>query len=242
MIRAIPYTSLWAGSLLWAVLSGALFIATGWQLHENYLFAHHSAAATATVGNRYTTISHGRHGDSTNYHLQYHYQVGDVTAGVNTTVDYATYAAVRIGSPLPVLYIIENIGHNRINMPAENNDRARALYITLSLTALDLIIGTWMTTYYVRRNRLYRELFARGVQCQGLVTDVNFDLVGKARTQRYYFIFTFRDQQGSELTGRTWYLRPGDELLWREQMPVSVFYDSRDARKFTVDLTRLPGM
>ncbi len=238
MIRAVPYTSLWLGTLLWVVVSGIVLYASGYQLHENYLFAHHSAPVTATVERRYTTISHGRHGSTTNYHLQYHYQVGNVIADARTTVNRATYVTVGNGSSLPILYITTNISHNRVNTPAEDSDRTRTLEITLGLTAIDLIVGTCVMIYYVRRNRLNRELLARGVPCAGVVTRVDFDLVGKTRTARYYLIFSFRDQQGGEQTGRTWYLKPGDEMHWREQMPVSVFCDSRDAKKFTVDLTR----
>jgi hypothetical protein len=236
MLRAIPYTSLWFGILVWVLFGGSISAAAIWWLYEDYLFAYESKPGTAIVERVYTTISHGRHSNTTTYHLAYHYQVGAMTMSCRTSVAYATYRAATPGERIPVLYIPAQLANNRIDLPAEQRIvRFTTWGLVIAMLAIHLI-GALMLRYYIRQNRLYRFLLARGVTCQGIVDSVPYDLVNKGRTMRFYLMFTFVDSRGQSRSGRSWYLKAGDELRWRPDQPVQVYYDPTNSERFTVDL------
>ncbi|HEV3271612.1 MAG TPA: DUF3592 domain-containing protein [Candidatus Methylacidiphilales bacterium] len=241
MIRAVPYTSLWFGVIIWTLVTGALLIGTSWWLHQNYLFAYHSKAAMGIVERKFMRVSHGRHGDNYTPCLDYRYQTERMAADCDSAVQGDTYSAVSVGDSIPILYLPEEFTDNRINLPAENQ---KVRLITFGLIAASLVIavgGAFTLRYYVRQNKTNRYLLANGLSCQGAVTDVNYDLIGKARTKRYYLIFKFRDNQGRERTGRGWYLKPGDENLWKENSLIHVYFDSNNSESFTVDLDSGPS-
>ena len=239
--RAVPYTSLWFGVLLWALVGGALLCGTAWMLDQDYLFAFVAKPAHAIVERKYVKVSHGKHGPSYTPHLVYRYQAGPLAAECDAAVQSDTYASVAEGGSIPVLYLPEEFADNRIDLPAENR---QVSIITYALVAASLVVavgGAFILRYNVRQNKINRYLLAGGLSCQGTVTDVKFDLVGKGRTKRYYLIFHFRDNQGNERTGRSWYLKRGDENLWQENSAIRVFFDPNNSKSFTLDLSLGPS-
>jgi len=239
MIRAVPYTPLWLGGALWLLVTGALLYGTAWQLYQNFLFDHHSQSTVGTVERKFMQVGQGKHGKTYTPCLDYRYQVDRMVAHGQSTVHNDTYSAVSEGGDIPILYLPDRPAHHRIDLPAENQ---RIHLLTFGLTGASLLLslgGTCVLIYQVRRNKLNRFLLTNGLSCQGIVTGIPYDLVGKAQTRRYYLTFTFRDNQGRERTGSTWYLRAGDEERWREGNPIRVYFDPGNSERFTVELRAL---
>jgi hypothetical protein len=236
MIRAVPFTSIWLGLIVWILLGGALLSFTGYILYQDYLFANFSKPITGTVDRVFLKVGQGKHGPTYTPCLDYHYQVPGIRIDCEQTVQRDTYYLARAGGSIPLLYVTSAPEDSRIDMPAENQ---KIRYLSYGLVALSLLVsigGTWVLLYTLRQNKTYRYLRANGLHCQGIVTKVKFDVVNKGRTRRYYVLFTFRDNQGREIKGRSWYIKPGYEYLWPEQGPIQVYYDAQNPKSFTVNL------
>jgi hypothetical protein len=236
MIRAIPYTPLWFGLIIWGLIGGALLIGTGYMLYQDFLFANYGRHTQGTVERKFMRVGQGRHGPTYTPCLDYRYEMPGMAVTSECTVQRDTYTSVSEGESLPILYVSSQPTDNRIDLPAENR---QVELITYGLVAASLAVaggGTWILLYTMKRNKINRYLLASGLSCVGTVTEIKYDVVGKGRTKRYYLLFTFRDNQGREIAGRSWYLKPGDESLWRESSPIRVHYDLRNSETFTVDL------
>lgn len=241
MIRAVPYTSLWFGFIIWGLIGGALLIGTGYMLYQDFLFANYGQHTQGTVERKFMRVGQGKHGPTYTPCLDYRYQVPGVAVTAECTVRGDTYASVSEGESLPILYVPSQPTDNRIDLPAENR---QVELITYGLVAASLAVaggGAFILRYYVRQNKINRYLLANGLQYTGTVTEIKYDVVGKARTKRYYLLFTFRDNQGREISGRSWYLKLGDECLWRESSPIRVYFDPKNSESFTVDLNSDPS-
>lgn len=236
MTRAIPFTSIWLGLVLWVLVGGSLLAGASWLLYQDYLFANYGKPIMGTVDRKFMRETQGKHGPVYTPCLDYEFQVGQMTAHCESTVQNGTYESVTEGDPLPIIYLPEKITDNRINLPAENQ---RVQLITFGLVTASLVVfvgGLFILRYYLRQNKINRYLLSNGLSCQGLVSEVKFNLVGKAQTKQYYLVFTFRDNQGRERAGTTWPLKRGEESLWKESSPIQVYFDPNNSERFTVDL------
>jgi hypothetical protein len=240
-LRAIPYTRLWLGLLLWGLVAGSLLAGTGWELYQNFLFACHSQPVSGTVERKFVQISHGRHGPSYTPYLVFRYQVDNLQVTTKSTVQGSTYSRVYPGGTIPLLCLTGNVASNRIELPAEIQHLRIFSFIMIAASILLTAGGIWIFLFLHRRNRTNLRLLLQGRSCQGKVTAKNFDVVGKAQTRCYYLLFTFRDDRGAELNGKTWYLTTEQESFWQEDNPIRVYFDPADSRRFTVDLNNSPG-
>ena len=236
MKPAVPYTSLWFGILIWVLVTGGVLTGTSCLLYQDYLFAYDSQSLFGTVERKFYQVSHGRHGTTYTPYLDYRYEVDHMIVEAKTSVRSATYSSVSVGGSLPLLYVKDEVADNRIDLPAENERIHLLSYGLAALSLFLLVSGIFVIRYHVRRNKLNRYLLARGLSCQGTVTSMNYDLVGKAQVRKYYLKFAFRDNQGRELTGKTWYLTSDQEGLWQENRPITVYFDPNNSGNFTVDL------
>ena len=240
MIRAVPFTSIWLGLVIWVLIGGGFLVATGYMLYQDFLFANYGQHADGTVLRKFMKVGQGKHGPTYTPCLDYRYQMPGMAVTSESTVQGDTYATVSEGGAIPVLYVSTEPTDNPIDLPAEN--RMVSIF-TYGLLAASVVVsggGAWTLVYTVKRNKLNRYLLASGLPCTGTVTDVKFDLTNKGRTKLYYVLFTFRDNQGREIAGRSWYLKRGEETQWRESSPIRVYYDLRDSKNFTVDLSSGP--
>ena len=237
MLRAVPYTSLWGGVILWALLTGALLIGTGWKLHKDYLFAYDAKPALAVIDRKYYNVSYGRHGKNYTPCLDYHYEAGSTVAHCECSVKEGTYQSVGTGGKMPIIYVVDDPTDNQIELPAEIQT-SHLLSVLLVVASLVFALGgALILRYYIKRNQLHHYLLSNGVSCEGTVSTVDFDFVGKYHDIRqYYLIFNFRDNANRERTGRTWYLRRGEELKWQDGNSIVVYYDPADSECFTVAL------
>lgn len=218
------------------LIGGGLLSGTGYMLYEDYLFANYGRQTAGMVERKFMRVSQGKHGPTYTPCLDYRYQMPGFSVTSESTVQGDTYAAVAEGGSIPVLYVTNEPTDNRIDLPAENRMVQMITYGLLAGSLIVSVAGIWTLVYTLKRNKLNRYLLASGLACTGTVTDVNYDVVGKNRTLRYYLLFTFRDNQGREIAGRSWYLKRGDESLWRASSPIRVYYDLRSPESFTVDL------
>jgi hypothetical protein len=240
MIRAVPFTSIWFGLVIWVLIGGALLTGTGYMLYEDFLFANYGRHADGIVERKFMKVGHGKHGPTYTPCLDYRYQMPGMAVTSESTVQGDTYATVSEGGSIPVLYVSTEVTDNRIDLPAEQQMVRNLTYGLLAGSLIVTVAGVWTLVYTLKRNKLNRYLLASGAPCTGTVTDVNYDVVGKNRALRYYLLFTFRDNSGREIEGRTWYLKRGEEALWRTSSPIRVYYDLRDSKDFTVDLNSGP--
>jgi hypothetical protein len=236
MIRAISHTSLGFGIVVWVLLAGSLLTVTSWWLDQDYLFAYHSKSALGTVEQKYARITQGRHGNTETYYLDYRYQVGNISAIGRASVTRDTYLSIAADDPLPILYLTERTGKNRIDLPPEQRQVRGITYGLVAATLLALVSGALVLRYYIRQNEIYHFLRTGGASCQGTVAEVKCNLVGKAQVKQYYLTFTFRDSQGLERLGSTGYLNAGDEYHWHEGRPLRVYFDPDNSKRFTVSL------
>ena len=235
-MRAVPYTRIWFGLVLYILVAGAWLGFVAWQTYENYLFAHFSEATYGTVDEKFITISHDKGGPHQHPNLAYHYQAGDFRADAKASVEWATYNAVVPGSPLPVLYLKDAFAKNRIALSPEDYRRRVNFELIISAGAILSALGGGMLLYTVSQNRLNRRLLATGLCCEGTVTSVDYKLMGKAQTPRFFLNLVNRDNQGQEREGKTWFLKPGEETPWHANKPIRVYYDPGRPQVFTVDL------
>ena len=236
MLLAVPYTRLGFGVTVWAFLSLIFLGALGWVLYQNYLFAFDAKPAEAKVMRMFYRTSHGRHGTSYTPYLDYQYTAGPYVFEAVSSVSGTTYASEHIGQRMPVLYVKSHLNDNRIEMPQEILNVKMA---TVGLIALNLFVvlgGAFLIRYHIRQNRLCRWLQASGLQTRGVVSSVNYDLVGKGQTRKYYLNFDFRDSLGRTVSGRTWYLPTNMESGWNEGSQILVYFDPADSNRFTVNL------
>jgi hypothetical protein len=236
MIKAIPYQSVWLGMSLWLLVTSGLLGWGGWQTYENHLFADHARPVTGTVIDRGVSVSHGRGGTTYHYSLAYNYQADNLGVTCRTSVLGSTYGAFAIGDPIPLLYLPEKPSDSRINALAEDESLRNKAFMVCALGLIALVAGAGISSYVIWRNKINRRLIATGLSCEGRVTSVDWDLVGKQQTMAYYLVFIFRDNRGQEIMGKTWHLRPGEENAWREGQPIQVYYDTTRPECFTVDL------
>lgn len=233
--RAIAYNrGLWLGVALWAVFTGAVLWFGGWWTWQNHLFADHGRSTAATVIRLYTTISHGRHGSSTTYHVVYGYRVGDLLVNTQTSVHRATYLQMTAGGILPIKYLPEKPDDSRLDNTAEDADKSRAQWAGLGVGLVSLVVGTYATAHTHRRNRLQRRLTATGFSTQGTITDIASERVGKR--MQPYLRFEFNDHRGQRIEGRTGPLTDRQAEPWTVGRLITVHYDGADSRVFTVNL------
>ena len=235
-VQKTSRTAIILGISLWLLLVGGFLGWTSWQLYQNHLFADHSRVVSALVTRRYMNVTQGRHGPIHTPNLDYCYSVGKVTINCLESVKYDTWARTPYGGSLEVRYLPEDPANHRINSPVEEQVYTTRTQGLVFFSLLVLGVGAGGITFYTHRNWVYRDLVERGIACRGVVSRVDYDLVNKGRTKRYYLVFTFRDSHAHETTGRTWSLRPGQQKNWDQGDPIQVWYNPANTRQFTVDL------
>jgi hypothetical protein len=236
MLRAVPYTSLWGGVILWALLTGGLFTGTAWKLRQDYLFLHQSCEAAATIDNKFLRVGYGKGGKHYTPCLDYHYPADEMVIHCESTAKPGTYDLIRIGQEMPIRYLLNDPSDNQIEEPAEIRDTTLVTRGAITVSLLAFFGGLGLTLYHAQRNRLHQFLLANGQSCHGIIETIDYDIIGKSQTPMYFLTFEFFDLNGRKHSGKTWHLQPGDETRWREGRPIRVYYDPNNSERFTVDL------
>jgi hypothetical protein len=233
----VDYCPIWFFLLLWiVVVVGSLWFAVHLS-EENHLFAIHGRRAAAEITNKWTTTSHGKGGTSTNYHIQYAYTGGDYRFTVSTTISGETYERIDVGDHIPVLYLPEKPGDNRIDSPSIASKYRFGANGCFIFAAVVFGLGGWGLRYIHGQNTIFTWLGDSGARCQGEVTRLVQVNTGKGGV-RTYLELSFRTQRGETVEGRTGYVNGWRQPQWAEGDPIPVFYNPDLPRQFALNLRK----
>ena len=226
--------------VLWTLVTGGLIYWAANRAYDDYRFSNHAATTTGIVQQKYLTQTHGRSGTTTHHHLSFTYRAGNVVGYCDEEVQYGTYYYLKTGGDIPVMYLPEAPEKVRINLLAEDREIRRKTYCLEGFSVVIFLFGAIAFPMTFRSNAIYERLWREGLTTMGTVQDVPFDLVGKGRVKKFFLKFQFRDNNGNDILGRSWYLTASQEGRWQEGDEIAVHFDRRKPWLFTVDLGSAP--
>jgi hypothetical protein len=235
--RNVDYCPIWIFLLLWvAVAVGSLGFSV-YLSHENHLFAIHGRRVAAAITNKWTTVSHGKGGASTNYHFQYAYTGGDYRFTESTTTSPGMYGIIDVGDHVPVLYLPEKPADNRIDSPSIAAEYRWGAIGGFVFAAVVFGLGGQGLLYLHGQNKIFTWLGNSGARCQGEVTHLVEVNTGKGGV-RTYLEFSFHTQRGETMEGRTGYVNGWGGSQWAEGDSIPVFYNPDFPQQFAVNLRK----
>jgi hypothetical protein len=235
--KNVDYCSCLPFLLIWGVVVGCSFWFSICLAQENHLFAIHGKGAAADVTRTWTTISHGKGGPSTTYHIQYAYTAGDSEITASTTVSSEMYARVDEGDHIPILYLPEKPRDNRIDSPSIAAAYRWGAIGGFAFAAVVFGLGGWGLRYLHGQNKIFTWLGDSGARCQGEVSRLVEVNTGKGGI-RAYLELTFRTQRGETIMGRSGYVNGWGQARWAEGDSVPVFYNPDNPRQFALNLRK----
>jgi hypothetical protein len=236
--KSVDYCPIWFFLLLWiAVIAGTLWFSIH-LTEENHLFAIHGRHVPAEITDKWTTVSHGRGGSSTNYHLQYAYTGGDYRITDDTTTSSDMYGRIDVGDRIPVIYLPEKPSDNRIDSLSIAGKYQAGAIFGFVFAAGVFGLGGWGLRSTHNQNRIFTWLGNSGARCQGEVTRLVEVNTGKGGI-RTYLELSFRTQRGKTIEGRSGYVNGwGQESPWAEGDSISVFYNPDLPGQFALNLRK----
>jgi len=238
MPTEIRYTTPWkvaAGVLLWGALIGLLGYYGVTRSYDDYQFSHHAAPTTGSFLSKHYTVSHGRHGTSYTYYVEYTYVVGNVNGYCQQSVLYGTYCYLGSDKGVPLMYLPDNPGRVRLNLLNEERQIHNVTWTVSIMAGIFLLLGGIAFSLTFRANAIYQRLLREGQLCRAVVTDVTCTYVGKSRTPKYRLELRYRDQLGNELSGQSAFLPQEEEGRWHEGKQIDLRYDRNKPRWFILD-------
>ncbi len=233
MKRALNRWPLWIW-VVCALLAVFIFWGAATLEYVDHLFTASSVHVQGRAIHKYMTQSQGRHGTTYLPHLTYSYQAGDLKFRTQTVILSQTWHEVTTGGEVPVKYLIRNPARSRIDLPAENRLASLHADASFGLGLLVLIGAGAGLVFTLRRNRLVAALIQRGIRCEGRVISHETEPSGKVMLP--YLIFSFADNRGRTIEGRTWDLKSNHDVQWPNGSVLPVYYDPANPEVFTVDL------
>ena len=220
---------------------GTLFFVIGADtFYRNCQFAGNVERVNGVVTNRYISVSHGRHGSTTHYHIQYQFRDGEEHQfAVSTTVASSSYYSLSSHGPIPVKYLPHLPTISRIDLPAEDSSYETIAWSFLLLGGFFGGCG-WYSFIELERLIFYRRWLRKsGIRCAGTVDfiETNQKLEINHRNP-HYLLYHYTDSTGKKQQDSSVYLSVKQEGTWNEGDSIDVFYDPRDPSKSTVILDR----
>jgi len=240
MFKHFPSSFAWFGAIF-AAIGTMCFVIGAYTFYMNWEFSRSDVAhVTGTVTKLYTTTSHSRHGSSTSYHVAYDYvDSNGIPWGDDTTVVWGTYISRRIGNSIPVKFLPESPGTDRVDLPAEDSNHQTTAWIMLAMGLFFGGFGWWIFISLERLILFRRWLRRHGVPCAGTVksVEVNSSVQVNHRSVRY-LTYTYADSLGREHLDSTQALSHKQEELWTAGDSIEVYYDPRDPNRSTAILDK----
>ena len=239
MFKSLP-SSFAILAAFFAALGALFFLAGAHTYYRNCQFAGDVQRVNGTVTDHYITISHGRHGSSTTYHVSYVFHDTDQAGFVcSTTVTSQTYYGLSREGPVPVKYLPHFPAISRIDLPAEDASYAEMAWVFMGFGGLFGGCG-WHSFIELERLIFYRRWLRKfGVRRAGSVDriETNTSMTINNRNPRY-LLYSYVDTTGKKQQDSSQYLSVKQEELWSEGDSIDVYYDPRDPSKSTVVLDR----
>jgi len=220
---------------------GTLFFGVGvHEVYRNFEFGGDVVRVTGTVTGRHISISHGRHGSSTTYHLDYSFKdAAGAPCSDSASVASQTYYDLSVQDPMPIKYLPGWPTINRVDFPVEDRNHEIGAWMFVALGGAFGGFG-WYAFIGLERLIFYRRWLRRcGVRCVGTVDEIDRDtsVVVNGRCPSYVN-YSYSDSTGRKHQDSSQGLSPKQEELWKRGDTIDVFYDPRDFNKSTVVLDR----
>jgi hypothetical protein len=222
----------WLITPFWLIFVLAVLARVGVLMHENHLFATRALHVEGTVVTKFGQALHGGGPAHSVAIVIYTYRVGDLVGRCLSPVDVATYERVKVGGPIPLVYLPGEPRNNRIDFPWESAGYAWAPLDDFVVAMLAFVPGLALVIYFGRRNRIHTRLVASGSNAWGEVTARQTSHHRCATSD--YLLLHFTTESGREICGRTSSLP--ERSHWQAGDPIQVFFDPRQPEYFAVDL------
>jgi hypothetical protein len=239
MFKHYPSSFAWMAAFF-AALGTLFFVVGAHTFYRNWQFSGKVERTKGVVTDKHISISHGRHGSThTNYHVSYRYfDLNGSTFFTSCTVVYSTYYHVSVNGEIPIKYLPQEHGLNRIDFPAEDSN------YTTTATVFSLIGGGfggfgWFSFITLERLIFYRRwLRKNGVRCAGKIERIEDAHMKVNKREIHYLVYSYTDSLGRQLEGSTEGLPASEDELWSEGDRVVVFCDPRDSSRSAMLLSR----
>jgi hypothetical protein len=209
---------------------GTLFFVIGAHtLYRNWQFSGNVERVVGAMTGRNITVSHGRHGSSTTYHVSFRYRDAQETQFIaSTTVTSSTYYNLGVPGSVPVKFLPQFHAINRIDLPAE--DRSYETQGGL-FTLLGGAFGGfgWYSFIGLERLIFYRRwLRKNGIRCAGHIDRIETTSVSVNKRNVRYIVYSYADPSGQKHQDSTEGLSATQDDTWSDGEPIEVFCDPRD--------------
>jgi len=238
MLKHLPSSFAWMAAFFAAL--GTLFFVLG--LHTFYRNWQFSGDVERVVGNvtaRYITVSHGRHGSSTTYHIGYRYTDLEGTVFLTSvSVVYGTYYRLGMPGAVPIKYLPQFHTLNRIDLPDEDGSYRNQ---ALAFTGIGGVFGGfgWYSFIGLERLIFYRRwLRKNGVRCAGRVERLESSSMTINKRNVRYIVYSYTDPSGRKHEDSSEGLTAAEDEAWRDGDRIDVFCDPRDSSRSAVVLNR----
>jgi hypothetical protein len=240
MLKHLPSSFAWTAAILAAI--GTLLLVYGAHTcYRNWQFSGRVERVMGSVTDRYITVSHGRHGSTTHYHICYRYsdeQGWDFSE--NTTVTSTTYYELTSPGAVPIKFLPQQHDIDRIDLPAEDSSYTRTAWgFTLGGLALGGV--GWYVFIGLERLIFYRRwLRKNGIRCAGHVDRLEASPITVNKRTVYYMVYTYTDPLGRKHMDDSEGMTEAQYGSWHDGDSVDVFCDPRDNSRSAVRLDKYP--
>jgi len=238
MLKHLPSSFAWMAAFF-AALGTLFFVLGAHTFYRNWQFSGDVERVTGRVTDRYISISHGRHGSSTTYHIGYRYTDAEGAKFVtNVSVNSNTYDSLRRHGAIPVKYLPQFHGINRIDLPDEDRSYRNQALFFMGLGGLFGGFG-WYVFIGLERLIFYRRwLRKNGIRCAGRIERIEDSSVTVNKRNVRYLVYSYTDASGTNHKDSSEGLSSVQDSAWNEGDPIEVFCDPRDSSKSAAMLTK----
>ncbi len=238
MLKHLPSSFAWMAAFFAAL--GTLFFVLGVHtFYRNFQFSGPVEHVMGVVTDRHITTSHGRHGSSTTYHVQFRYFDLKGTEYIsNVSVVQQTYYRQRVGGNVPVKYLPQFRAINRIDLPGEDDSYRSQAWAFSLFGGLFGGFG-WYAFIGLERLIFYRRwLRKNGVRCAGRVERIESSSVTVNKRTVRYLVYSYSDPSGQRHEDSSEGLSAAEEAAWSDSQNIEVFCDPRDSSQSAVQLDK----
>lgn len=238
MLKHLPSSFAWMAAFF-AALGTLFFILGAHTFYRNWQFSGPVERTIGTVTDRHITVSHGRHGSSTTYHIGYRYVDGQGQEYVTSaSVVSGTYYDLTVPGSVPIKFLPLFHAINRIDLPAEDSSYETQACL---FTVLGGAFGGfgWYAFIGLERLIFYRRwLRKNGVRCAGRIDRIETSSVTVNKRNVRYLAYSYTDPAGRRYEDSSEGLSATEESIWSEGEPIQVFCDPRDSGRSAVRLDK----
>jgi hypothetical protein len=238
MFKHLPSSFAWMAAFF-AALGTLFFVIGAHTLYRNWQFSGKVERVIGVMTDKHITVTHGKHGSSTHYHVSYRYRDANETQFLTSiTVTSSTYYSLGVPGSVPVKFLPDHHAVNRIDLPAEDRD------YEIQGTMFTLLGGAfggfgWYSFIGLERLIFYRRwLRKNGVRCAGFVQRLEASSYSVNHRNVRYIVYSYTDPTGQKHQDSTEGLSAKQDAVWSDGDPIEVFCDPRDSSRSAAFLSK----